>query len=89
MNIDDQIKELKAKLAELEAQKAKEEKPKPTPIENPDFSELIKECQEYIRCLEGENTDALYLEDHERSIFESAVTALYGEQAWAWINERR
>lgn len=55
---------------------------KPTCLETPDLTQLKALCQQYIDEAEkGRWPD----EDLDHYIFEAAITALYGQQAWQWI----
>jgi len=58
---------------------------KPEVLRDPRLGALKKCCQSYIDALddpEGRTKDA------EIYIFEAAMSAFYGDDVWAWINER-
>ena len=57
---------------------------KPKQQGNPNFQELIDECQEYLDYLTSEE----YHEDNDREhfIFESAMEAVFGRDVWEYIN---
>lgn len=59
----------------------------PKPIENPDFSNLVNQCNQYItdlseRIFPGEDGD------FKEYIFEEAMKAVYGKNVFAWVNEK-
>jgi hypothetical protein len=59
---------------------------KPDMIEFPDFTELKKICQSYIEeVAKGDYVD----EDFPHYIFETAITTLFGNDVWTFINQRK
>jgi len=70
---------------ELERRKQKrEEQERPKPVENPDWSRLIKTCEECICEHEkGESVDS----DLPHYIYEEAMKAVFGPDIFKWINE--
>jgi hypothetical protein len=61
---------------------------KPKVLENPDISRLVKICQEYMDFVDN---DEEYYEDndYDHYIFEEAMSTLFGERVFDFINERR
>lgn len=58
----------------------------PEPLPSPDFSELIKLCQEHIDFLAS---DDYYADnDNKQYIYEAAIEAVFGKNVWKWINRR-
>lgn len=72
-------------LEELEIRKKqKAELERPKPVQNPDFSALIKTCEGMIEeCARGERDD-----DTSHYIYEAAMTAVYGNKVFDWMNKR-
>lgn len=72
------------------------EVPRPEPNDNPDFSELIKTCKEYLDAIERDSEqlaenplrDAVSSSDLKHFILEHALEAIYGEEVWEFVNER-
>lgn len=60
---------------------------KPKQIEMPDFEDLRGICQEYIDFVDSE----VYHEDSDYRyyIFEAAIMACFGKDAFEWINNRQ
>ena len=55
----------------------------PQPIENPDFAQLIKTCKEHLETIVEEG----YIDDDGTEyIYEAAMTALYGDGIFTYIN---
>jgi hypothetical protein len=52
----------------------------PKLLKTPDFSKLIKACEEVISAGHNDN-------DFKHSIYEEAMTALYGEDVFDWLND--
>jgi hypothetical protein len=70
----------------MELERRKEERIKalrPPLIQRPNLDRLIKECEEYLDHIErhGRADD-----DHDHYIYESAMSTLYGERVWEFIN---
>jgi hypothetical protein len=61
---------------------------KPKILETPDISRLVKICQEYMDFVDN---DEEYYEDndYDHYIFETAMSTLFGERVFDFINERR
>ena len=61
---------------------------KPNQLKEVNLEELRKICQEYVDFVDS---DVEYYEDHDfdQYIFEKAMIALYGDDVFNWINERR
>jgi len=59
----------------------------PKPIENPNFSELVTQCNTYITEL-SESIFPIESGDHIQYIFEEAMKAVYGKNVFEWINEK-
>lgn len=53
------------------------------PITKPNFDNLINECQKYIDAMP---TDAAF---SNQLIFEAAIEAVFGEEAWTWIMDHK
>ena len=72
------------------------EVPRPEPVPDPDFSELIEYCSKYLDAIETDSEylaenpiqDAVYSSDIQHKIREAALEAIYGEDVWEFINER-
>ncbi len=61
----------------------------PSQVQNPDFTEVVRECARYVQVVaEPETDDSPCVDDIEHAIFEEAISAVYGEDVWNWINER-
>lgn len=58
-------------------------KPKILPVEDRDYSELIKLCQQHIDALK----DGEYDSDCKVFIYEAAMVALFGDDVFTWIND--
>jgi len=59
---------------------------RPKPIEVYDLRRLIEVCELYLDEIEnGEDEDS----DSPHYIFEAAISAIYGDRAWEWINDER
>ena len=56
---------------------------KPIPFINPDFRQVHKLCIGYVNQVASGEDD----EDLTHYIFEAAVTAVYGEKVWDYINK--
>ena len=56
----------------------------PKQLENPDFGPVIKTCQAYIDALEN---DGWASEEFPRYVFEEAMTAIFGNSVWKWVNK--
>lgn len=57
----------------------------PSQLENPDFEALKSICKEYIEYVAeygGCDTD----DDYDQYIFEAAISALYSDEIWDFIN---
>ena len=76
--------ELKAELARRE-QDAKQVSA-PQPREMPNYSQLIAVCHDYIHELA---TLGYADEDYPHYIYEAALTAIYGEDVWKFINSKK
>ena len=61
---------------------------KPNQFKEVNLEELRKICQEYIDFVDSDDE---YYEDNnfDQYIFEKAMIALYGENVFKWLNERR
>lgn len=59
----------------------------PQQLGNIDFSKLLEEVNYYISEL-AKPEENRNLKDSEQYIFESAVTAIYGQQIWDFVNSR-
>ena len=73
--------ELKAELLRRENEEKASAKPKA--ISDPPFTNLRKMCQDYI---DGLANDGYVDDDLDHYIFETAMTTLYGDDVWKWIN---
>jgi len=58
---------------------------KPKPLENPDFSGLKRQVEEHLDSI-ANKTDR---EDDDHYIYEAAVTAVFGNDVWTYINKQR
>jgi hypothetical protein len=76
--------ELEAEMARRKAEKEAAKRPKPLP--EPDFSNVVKQCAEYIKQL---SADGYYDDDTKQYIFEAAVEAVYGRDVWDWVREKQ
>lgn len=57
---------------------------KPTALPNPDFAELLEQCQKYIDFMAS---DEYYSDnDYAHYIYEATIEAVYGPDVWKWIN---
>lgn len=72
--------------AELERRKQKrEEEERPKPVVNPDWSKLIRTCDDVIKeCERGEHEDS----DLPHYVYEEAMRAIYGPDVFKWMNKR-
>lgn len=68
--------------AELARREARDLLIPPELIENPDFSRIIKLCQDHIK----EIADRSFYDDSDLKhyLYEEVMTALYGEKFWEW-----
>ena len=57
----------------------------PKPVENPDWTEVKKMCQEVISQLAK---DGWRDEDLKHYIYESAMEAVFGKDVFTWMNKR-
>jgi hypothetical protein len=57
---------------------------KPKPVNNPDFKQLISICISYM---DVDDPNDLRV-DIQSDIYEEAISAVFGEKVWGWINER-
>jgi hypothetical protein len=64
---------------ELERRKAKT----PTPLKTPDYTNLETLCSEFM---DKVRSDPYIASSMEHYIFEAAIAAYYGKEAWGWIN---
>lgn len=55
----------------------------PTPVAQPDYTGLISTVKEYV-----ENIGINRVKDGENYIYEAAIEAIYGPDAWAYINQQ-
>jgi len=56
----------------------------PKPIENPDWSGVIQNCQERLKeYVEGAQTDS----DLPHYVYEAAMSAVFGPDVWDWLNK--
>lgn len=62
-----------------------EEKAQPKPLENPDWSTVLTYCIGYTTDLA---TRGFADSDDKQYIFEAAMEAVFGENVWAWVNEK-
>jgi len=62
------------------------EKPKQLP--NPDFSELIKLCQEHLDFFESDEFHGDYLDDEYADIYDAVMTTIFGEDVADWTNDQ-
>lgn len=74
----------------LEVERRKEAAKKssiPKAIENPDFSDLIAMCKDYIE----EMSDGDYCDDNdsEHFIYECAMGCVFGDSVWKWVNKQK
>ena len=71
-------------LSDILAIANKVKRPEEIPVGVADFSELRKVCRQYVELVNGgcETSNA------RQFIFEAAIEALYGEDAWDWINSK-
>lgn len=61
--------------------------PRPPFIENPDLTTLRGVVEEYLAFLEGDGYDEDQKGDAKQYIFEAAVEALWGPQAFPYIRQ--
>lgn len=64
---------------------------KPKQLETVDLTELRKICQEYIDYLNGEIEDEITEDgasDYDHYIVEKALTAIFGDRIFDFINEK-
>jgi wobble nucleotide-excising tRNase len=63
---------------------------KPEQLKNPDFTALVKACQEYVDFMDD---DEEYCEDciddYMHEIEEKALEAVFGKDFWDWNNTRQ
>ena len=61
---------------------------KPNQLDNPDLNSLREICQEYVDFIDNDDE---YHEDnnYDHYIFEEAMTTIFGEDVWDFINNRR
>ena len=79
-------KEIDRLQAELEQRrKERELATMPKPVENPDWTEVKKMCQEVI---DGLAKEGWYDEDLKHYIYESAMEAVFGKDVFTWMNKR-
>jgi hypothetical protein len=75
--------ELRQELEQRE--KAQQNAAIPKPVECPDFEGLKEQCAQYI-------TEIIRTgwadDDIEHYIFEAALSAVYGNSVWEWVNSR-
>jgi hypothetical protein len=75
-----------ASIEELEKEIEKRKKRKtarPKPKENPDFSNLVQECEDVLDEFEKNG----YIdEDTDHYMYEAIMTRVYGESVWNWLN---
>lgn len=78
--------QLKAEIARREAEEAKKKKPRPIYTLSPGHSlyDLFKACKYYIDNLSVHNVSDNTL--WETNIGKDALTCIYGEDVWKWIN---
>lgn len=72
--------------AELERRKQEEKRRNmPRRLDNPDWSAVEKMCEEYINALAWNGRPP---KDADHYIYEAAMTAVFGNGVWVWINKR-
>lgn len=86
----DEISLLKNEIDRLEAERKRLQDERelatmPKPVENPDWTEVKKMCQEVISQLAK---DGWYDEDLKHYIYESAMEAVFGKDVFTWMNKR-
>lgn len=64
------------------------EHPRPPLLDPPNFDLLKKTVVEYMDAVESVEQGGYVDEDFQHYIFEEAIKAFYGNDAWAFINER-
>jgi Holliday junction resolvase RusA-like endonuclease len=69
---------------ELERRKKARNAP-PTPVPNPDFSNLVKTI---VDCLEESIRDQYEVKDFEQYVYEEAMKAVYGPDFFEWRNKQ-
>ena len=63
------------------------EQAKPQPIDNPDWSRVQQNCEEYIDRIHVAGEPP---KDAKQYIFEAAIEAVYGgRDVWHWINSNQ
>jgi hypothetical protein len=88
--------ELETELSNLKIKQKKEENrirqekkdliknSRPLPLKNPDFSEIVKACESYMKAyFETEYWD----DDMNNYIWEIVVRTIYGKDFFTWFNE--
>ena len=67
--------------AELERRERTSDRP--APLENPDFSRLLKTCEAVMNDYERDGRS----KDNGHYIYEEAMQAVYGDNVFEWINQ--
>lgn len=72
--------------AELERrEKERRENKRPTLVENPDFSNVIRDCIAYVDHLHKHDYEP---KDLDHYVFEHAMKAVFGPGVFDWINKK-
>lgn len=80
------IEDLRAAIAIKERQAFIDMQELPKPVENPDFTEVTKLCQEYVRSLVQEK----YVDDDlDHYIYEAAMNAVFGKGIFDYMRKWR
>lgn len=61
---------------------------RPPEIDQPDWSKLHATLVAYMDAVQSVESGGYVNEDFTHYVFEQAIEALYGKQAWEYINER-
>jgi len=56
----------------------------PKKLDNPDWTQIVTVCEEYINCLANKGYAST---DTDHFIFETVLTAVYGKDIWDFVNE--
>lgn len=75
--------ELKNELEKRKIEKAKAQAERPKVKDNPDLTDLIQVCQEYVEGCINKDLD----EDQEHWIFEEAMKAVFGPKIFEFTNK--
>lgn len=80
-----QLNEITTEALERELERRKLKEKAPTPLSTPDFSNVVHLANTYMHAVSvnGDPDD-----DLRGYIFEAVINAIYGSNAWEWINKQ-